>query len=361
MLLPLLIVVCTVTLVVTISLIVLRIVFARTADGNSRHRENYPDWYSSLVFPEEYFRPPPEFQGDHFDRVRRGYELASRHSLVITGLARDIEQNIGKNLHRLAFIGAAFGDFRIVVFENDSSDSTREVILAASKLDPRISLVPCPEDPSCRLNLAAAAGKGLLSGDRFIKMAEFRNRSLDHIRQTHPTFDLLLVVDLDLAGPISRDGLVTSLTYEDWDAMSAVGLANPPVGSAEWLVYYDSLALVPFGERRNHTTYLGQLRRSIKTIMTAVPDRGSPPIRVNSAFAGCCLYRLRPLVENPTVRYYGRGCEHVTFHASMAFNGHDRIYINPAMTLLHIIEVKPSKNLLERLLFPNGKKQKPEI
>lgn len=345
------IVLLVVTLVLVCAVLLIRTISRPAKKGISRHMIKHPEWYDAVDFPEEHFPPREEYHHLYQRRVIAGREKAKHRTVVITGLARDIEKNIKKNIERLVKIGEEFRDYMIVIFENDSVDNTRNILETANATNHRIVLVPCPESPGCVLHLNRAVDDGILNKGRFHKMATFRNRSLDYIRQEYPGYDYLLVVDLDLSGPISREGLLSCLSYKEWDAMSAVGLVNHPFTSRENLSYYDSLAFVPFGQKYRNGGYLKTLVHTIKTFSMSIPHRDEPAIRVASGFAGCCLYRLAPLVLLP-VYYSGDKCEHVAFHESMTENGLDRIYVNPAFTLLHTLTVsRSSKRWIERIMF----------
>ena len=84
-----------------------------------------PYWYGEK-FPEEEFIPK---NSELFvKKILLGKQKMYRSKIVITGLARDIEPYIIKNLNMLSKIGEHFKDYRIIIFENDSKDNTRELI-----------------------------------------------------------------------------------------------------------------------------------------------------------------------------------------------------------------------------------------
>ena len=148
----------------------------------------------------------------------------------------------------------------------------------------------------------AAIMTGILSQKRFEKMAYFRNRCLQHVRDKYANWDYMMVVDLDISGPISIDGLATCFFYNGWDSMSAYGLAtcffynglSPKLegltltqkysifynrilqkysSHQKQLCYYDSLALVNMGEKPPKISYINTLLYTLKTHMSScVPE-----------------------------------------------------------------------------------------
>lgn len=147
----------------------------RYKTGISMHMLKHPSWYEG-DFPEDHFRPSMVNQKRFSAKVSTGYKTMSRSRIVITGLARDISKNVGKNIDRLVRIGSKFFEYQILIFENDSSDDTRTIIKQKGKRNPNIKLIQCPEEENCRLNLKKAVDDGIISSGRFHKMAQFRNR-----------------------------------------------------------------------------------------------------------------------------------------------------------------------------------------
>ena len=60
---------------------------------------------------------------------------------------------------------------------------------------------------------------------------------------------------------------------------------------------------------------------------------GAPPMRMNSAFGGLCLYRTDAYLSS---RYAGGDCEHVNFHRGMAAAGYD-LYLNPGSVYVAVL------------------------
>jgi hypothetical protein len=101
--------------------------------------------------------------------------------IVITGLARDIEKNIDKNIDKFVDIGSKFLDYKILIFENDSSDKTRDIIKSRGNENLNIQLVKCPEDGECKLKLCKAVDEGIISSGKFLTI-QLLQRQVDFIK-----------------------------------------------------------------------------------------------------------------------------------------------------------------------------------
>lgn len=83
----------------------------------------------------------------------------------------------------------------------NNSDGTRDIIKSFGKnIDDRVKLVECVEEPNCKLALTRAVEHGLMSVHRFTKMANYRNRLLDHLRNFYSDYDYCIMIDWDLTG-----------------------------------------------------------------------------------------------------------------------------------------------------------------
>ena len=76
-------------------------------------------------FPEDWFPPAQYLAQEYGKRVRIGRERMAAGRAVFCGIARDVEREIPSALARIELLGAAFADYRAIVYENDSSDGDR--------------------------------------------------------------------------------------------------------------------------------------------------------------------------------------------------------------------------------------------
>src|SRR5271155_1902253 len=96
--------------------------------GINFHKVLYPSYYKDTTF---YYKPewfPKDKVNEIYFYMNKGKYIAKNSTIVICGLARNIAKKLNTLKKRLEFIGDQFNDYRIVCFENDSEDNTRELL-----------------------------------------------------------------------------------------------------------------------------------------------------------------------------------------------------------------------------------------
>jgi hypothetical protein len=277
-----------------------------------------PERYK-LRFPEGAFEPRKGREARYVEQVARGRAAAARSSLTILTLLHD-RLDLALYLRaRCELLLQGFGSGRVLVLCDDSTDGTERVIADWARERPGIvESVPVPRLPS-----------GLGS---FARMARLRNVLCERLERL-PATDLVAVLDGDLEGPISLEGVAHSvdlLTQTSGpDAVAALGINNwvglPRLMPFLGYGYYDPIAFRERAWQREKADAAIRLRLSGLR-------RGDDPLPVNSAFAGLTLYRaacFRGLRYDPDAT----DCEHVTLHRALAERG-ARLVLNPALMLL---------------------------
>src|SRR5579871_122484 len=161
------------------------------------HKMWYPNLYNDISFTNS------DIKEVNFDKVKKT-------SIVICGLARDNYDDLQRNIPKIEFLGNLFKSYKVVIFENDSCDGTRELIKSWQQRNPNVILLECPVK-DCKLNETVMYELGILSKSRIDKMAGFRNQYLNYVKQNCRSYDYMLVMDLDFEGSIAYDGLLHSL------------------------------------------------------------------------------------------------------------------------------------------------------
>jgi hypothetical protein len=276
-----------------------------------------PERYG-VHFPEHAFPPRAERAATYRERVEQGRARARRGSLCVLVLLHDridLALLLRARLERWAEL---FGRPRVLILCEDSTDGTASVI--RDWCAERPELVRSVTPPS---DLESMHGFGRMSRLRNTLLAESESEATE----------LVAVLDGDLEGPVSLDGLLhaLSLLAEPGapDAVSAFGLNNwggvpaqvPFIGYS----YYDPIA---FRER----TWERRERDARIRLRLASLRRGDPALPVNSAFAGLTLYRAS-LLRGLRYDEQTRDCEHVSLHREFARRG-GRLVIDPALLLL---------------------------
>ena len=163
------------------------------------------------TFPESFFLVPPRLSQEYLSTVARGYLRMRQRRVVIGGLARNVGSVLPVTIRRIEQLGLAFDDYRVVIYENDSSDDTLAQLTNWMRANPKVSIVTevhqDPEHRPCR------------SLSRACRMAYYRAQCQDFIAGHYRDFDDVILVDTDLEGGWSYDGIANSFGHNDWDFM----------------------------------------------------------------------------------------------------------------------------------------------
>lgn len=270
------------------------------------HEMLFPGLYRSVEFPEDRF-PADDAQAFR-ERVAQGYGRMRDASVVICGITRNDAETLPLTIQRIERMAACFRDHHVVVFENDSTDRTPALLGEWARRNPNVTVLsgPCPGVPG-------------FPSDRFERLAVCRNRYVDWMNATPEagSQDFVVVVDFDLRGGWSLDGIASTFAGSDWDAVGSNSLGYHNLRRT----YYDMAALRPRTVLRE--TWWHRLVGEAWQLR-----RGTPMIAVESAFGGLGVYR-RDVFRSR--RYSGRldgapACEHLSLNA----DGRLRAFLNPS-------------------------------
>jgi glycosyltransferase involved in cell wall biosynthesis len=239
-----------------------------------------------------------------------------RHNVIFAGTVRNVEQYMAKSLADVEACGAKFKDFSLVLYENDSTDRTRDILRELKRPNYHYIFEDNVDIPGRTARLAAG-----------------RNKVLQKARELNAsgTFTYLIVLDLDDVNSSGRfvNSIESCFARKDWDALAA----------NQSLLYYDLWAL----RRKNDLMYdvmerlyntdnpnstLGNMRHRYSVT-------GNYPagkfLEVESAFGGAAIYRLDSIPAHCAyVGTYPDGrdkCEHVDFHGCLRDAGAN-LFIN---------------------------------
>lgn len=267
-------------------------------------------------------------------QMEEGVKKAKGSKIVITGLLQNGAYHIPALMERCKKMVSFFKDYRIVILENDSVDSSRDDLLEWARVDPHVKIL-C-QDPfmanneECSIDGSYGVKDTSPMPNRIRKMSVLRNIYIDHIKHYYKDFDYMCVMDMDLEGELYLDGFLHSigLINPKIDGVACNGMIKTDDGG---FYYYDSFAYL----EENDTPYMTNISQKsehdhyVHIYMTQLYYSQMIPDRVQSAFGGCVVYNLRSMIQNK----YGFSennlmCEHTFFHAGKT------IYVNPRMIFL---------------------------
>lgn len=309
--------------------------------------------------------------------------------VLICGICRNIEDAIPNTIRSIQELGSQFSDYRVIIYENNSTDNTKSLMRDWAKKDSH--LIYISEQLSSR---RLAKESSMQINNRYEKIARARNIVLDvAMKKSFDDYKYVIWADLDFLEPWDIASTVDTILHpqQEWDAVLAYGA-------------YDLLALrspeLPIGFELVGATYWKQLDELKQQFIL---DPNGPWKKVYSAFGGMGIYKRDAMrgcrysgvvtkdLETVTIRWLEKAreaknisflskyeelllkiqpinlsgnylknreqypeeigvrlpkgnlvwfsctpkttlpwtCEHVPFHASMILRGHDRIFINP--------------------------------
>ena len=291
-------------------------------------RSRFPESLFSAINSEEYL-----------SSLYLGADNAKNLNVVIAGLCRDTIDTIHQTMCRLQHMSSLFKSSKIVIYENDSCDGTSEVLKGYSLQNDNLILI------QEKLNNEGYKGFNTenlyqptdTSFERAEYLAGLRNMYLEEIRLIQTPIDYVIVVDLDLEGGWSYDGILNSFAYDSWSAMTGNGVlfrkkntSHKNLTEAEYeRLFFDTWAYRQYGNEKVLSS--GDTNK-------LVFDRGESPTAVFSNFNGIGIYKYDDLIrceygalehEDGTV-----DCDHPFLHKQMRDNGCS-IYLNPSLITLY--------------------------
>ncbi len=239
------------------------------------------------------------------------------YNVVIVGCARNIRKHLLNTRQKLEMISSLFNSATIIIYENDSTDNTLNLLRIWEK-EHFIQLITEKNIRGRRTEILA------------------HGRNLLYKKAMTLNFDLLIVVDLDdIINGLTKEGILSCFKTDiNWAAIGGNSINN----------YYDLWALrtyddwMPFDCWYSYHIEKKDINYSVNNRFKNIPT-STPPIKVESCFNGICIYK-RKYLDNCS---YGNGkypelnnkkiiekCEHVEFNNCILKNGGE-IYINPKM------------------------------
>ena len=256
----------------------------------------------------------------------------------ICGTVRNCSNYLNKIFENMEKIGSVFKDYRIILYYDNSSDNTLDILKEYSK-------------KNCKLLFYV--NKSPLLKYRTHRIALGRNFCINKIKNSFSDYEYFIVMDCDdrCSYNIDLNVLNSSLNRNDWDSLSFYH----PSG------YYDTWALSkrPYTMSCHHFKDNGAGQRLIENIIKNTSKEKLIPCL--SAFNGLAIYRTHKFINctydgtfrtdyfpdfliKENIKFNGKidfvthnmtdslrneDCEHRHFHITAFFNNGARIRISP--------------------------------
>jgi len=261
--------------------------------------------------PDVLLPPDPEFAGQYASAVQDGREIASVSSVALVAICRNAMPWLPQTLALVEQTGAMFQDWRAYIYENDSSDGTKDVLAAWADGAQRVVSLNDNGRPHLSYTIAP---------ERTHALAEYRTVCQEWVRSLKPRPGWTIVFDTDPWGGWSVDGVATSvaqITGGLWYGLASYSWAEMNSSAGPVSLHYDEFACRWGGWQKRDGSWFHHWH----------PRVGGPPVEMNSAFGQLAVYQTRSFIDG---EYTGGDCEHVNLHKSIARKAHRSFGLNPS-------------------------------
>lgn len=252
---------------------------------------------------------------DYLDKnlLQSGADEMKKHKVVCCGIARDNASDLNIMIRNIESIGSLFKDYRVIIFENDSSDRTQVILADWAVKNPKVKII----------------SKNFYNKKRpSIKfLAEARNFYLQEIadNDSYQDFDIIMMSDMDMSYGFDIRGIQHTFSQiHRWDAVGANGVSN------ESCQFYDMFAFQneefflrpPENPKKYWNDVLNLRKKQYFINLDLIP--------VESCFGGLAFYKREGIVDC----WYdsvNEDCEHLLFHHCIRDKNKGKMFMNPAL------------------------------
>jgi hypothetical protein len=269
-----------------------------------------------VQFNEHLFPADSSCAHEYSRKMANGYDRMRRSTVVIAGLARSIASILPATMLRMELLGKTFVDYQILIYENDSNDETPAMLRKWASSNHRVHVVS--------ETLGAPTSHPIRCSNRADRMAHYRSQCQNRIREQFGSANYVILVDMDLEGGWSPDGVASTFGEEHWDFVGSNGIVFRRRGwQVNAIAQYDAWA---------YREDLDFKPLSTKQVNTLIYRRGQPLVPLPSCFGGLGIYRMEAYLAGA---YRGGDIEHVSFHRSMREKGFDQTFLNPSQLVIY--------------------------
>jgi len=243
-----------------------------------------------------------------------GLSEMKKHKVVIAGIARDNADDLAIMMRHIESLGELFADYRVVIFENDSIDGTKEILSKWKKRNSKVSIL--------------MKDFGNIKRPSIQFLADARNYYLDEFmgNESYRNFDLMVAVDMDMSYGFDLRGIEHSFSqYDKWDMVCSNGISNSKGETYDMFAFRSAEfpgALYNTPNYYKNVTLKGQQQ---------VFKPGDDLFPIFSGFGGMAIYK-REFLKDCHYESVHDDCEHVALHECM-LKRHARIFLNPAQVI----------------------------
>lgn len=161
--------------------------------------------------------------------------------VIICGVVKDVEKTILKSTDICINVGELFNDYRVIIYENNSTDNTKQILKEINKDKIKVISETIDYD-EIKKNSKIWAYTQITGSDhpcRMEQIANARNKIIDEIKQQeYKDFTYVIMIDLD-THHFELNGIIDSFNNRDLNSWDVI-YAN---GKDRYGYYYDKYAL----------------------------------------------------------------------------------------------------------------------
>lgn len=245
------------------------------------------------------------------EQLALGRKIMLKHKVVICGISRDNADQLP--IEEIEETGKLFEDYRVIVFENDSTDGTKDLLNQWKNKNNHVTILSKDYHCEKRPNIAF--------------LAKCRNKYLKELQKhTYHDFDILLVVDMDMKYGWDINGLFDSFSKIDqWDAVGSNGVYTKDGKMWDMFAFRNE----EFPETPHNPHYWTEIVPAGQKHYCV----GTQLIPVDSCFGGLAVYKRR-FINGCKYQSPDGDCEHISFHRHFKNNG-GRIFMNPSQVTFY--------------------------
>jgi uncharacterized protein YpmB len=245
-----------------------------------------------------------------------------KYNVIFGGTVKNVEPYIDSILKHIDQCGKKFKSYSLVIYENDSTDNTRKILMD-NKKD----------------NYHYIFEEGITEQRRTIRLANGRNKLVEKVKELNQKGEYTYFILMDMDDRNSSGKFIDSIDtcfkyhYNDWDVLTGNQTKK----------YYDTWALRKnglidydcWGEYFKPTTS-EEKKEEINHIIENTVFEKNGLLEVDSAFGGIAIYKIEAINDCKYIGEYKNNeypehnnelCEHVEFHKCIKNNG-GKIFIN---------------------------------
>lgn len=298
---------------------------------------------------------------------------SKNEKVIICGVCKNVSSALPNMIKKIEDLGGHFKDYVVLVYENNSTDATKEILCNWASLNSKVKIISEDLTSEQLHDITIAHAKRDGAPCRMELIAYARNQILKvAMEDEFNDFGFVIMTDLDFTQGWQVTDVLNSFKLRlNWDCITANCVSSSPQ-------YYDRYAYrdeeFPLGPE-----VLGELFWDEAYSYPIIFKPNEPVKKVYSAFGGIAIYKRLSLVgcqysgyitedlklfyvnllkdlafkgfskyknhkninvsaADCPIKFVANSgydgpvvCEHCSLFASMALNGHSNIFVNPSM------------------------------